>query len=739
MVRGSSGRPRISPAAYPSEALSSDFGYHPWVRECSESALQDRSGGQTPGSDLAIAGGRRPDLQGMRAVAVLAVFANHLFDWPSGGFVGVDVFFVLSGFFITGLLIRERAVTGTLSFQDFYVRRVKRIMPSAMLVLIATVIGSYVLLPAVRAKETLVDALYAAVFVSNFRFQAVGADYFQQGQPPSPLQHYWSLSIEEQFYFVWPAVLVLLFALTRSFRRSGNTWARQWALFGAMAVVVTASLAWAMFLSANDPNAAYFSTFTRVWELGVGALLAIAGPWLANIPNTIRPGLAYLGVAGVLGSLFLIDSTVQFPAPWAALPVMSTALVVASFHGTEVRGMFLLTNPIARYFGDTSYTLYLWHWPVIILLLSVIPKGPLFYGVALTVALGLTAVTYRFYENPIRKSDWLLDHPAPTGRKLPTLRPSQWALIGGVMAGLIVTSILSINYSEKISASQELSRAQGEGMQALDFTPLPKEVDPCFGAPAMLAEGCVMRNPDVPLQPSIDEFANDAAPIRAGCYRGPGPSRELASCTYGYTGADATRIALVGDSHAAQITPALFPLLDTNKWQLTTYIGTGCLLSLPSNDMCPADEIEGALLADPYDLVLVTSTRLSGNPSHYQNAWAPIVAAGSRIAVIADNPALSEDSYACLTRISFGGDRTGDCGTSRAEALAKPDPLIVAATLVPGTTVIDLTPYYCDDDRCPSVIGNVIVYRDTRGHLTTTFARTLAPALEDGIRQALGA
>ena len=344
----------------------------------------------------------------MRALAVAMVVADHLFDWPRGGFVGVDVFFVLSGFFITGLLTRKRTTDGSISFQNFYVRRVKRILPSALLVLTATVIGSYFLLPAVRAKETLVDALYAALFAANFRFEFTGADYFQRGQPPSPLQHYWSLSIEEQFYFVWPALIVLIFALTRGSRRAWKPSVRQWALFGSMACIVAASFGWAMFLSANDSNRAYFSSFTRVWELGVGALVAIAGPWLVRIPPSIRPALAYLGLAGVFASMFLIDSTVQFPAPWAALPVLATALVVASFHGAKVRGMFPLTNPVARYLGDTSYTLYLWHWPVIILLQSVMPKGLLFFGIALAVALGLTAVTFRFYENPIRESNWLL-------------------------------------------------------------------------------------------------------------------------------------------------------------------------------------------------------------------------------------------------------------------------------------------------------------------------------------------
>ncbi len=693
--------------------------------------------GKTSHRSRTIESARRPDLQGMRAVAVLAVFADHLFDWPPGGFVGVDVFFVLSGFFITGLLIRERTTRGKLSFQHFYVRRVKRILPSAVLVLIVTVIGSHLLFPATRAKETLLDALYAALFGANFRFQAVGADYFQRSQPPSPLQHYWSLSIEEQFYFVWPALLVLLFALTRRLRRRGNTWARQWGLTGAMAMIVTASFGWAMVLSADDPNSAYFSTLTRVWELGVGALLAIAGPWLANIPSAIRPGLAYLGLAGVLGSLFLIDSTVQFPAPWAALPVLSTALVVASFHGAEIRGMPALTNPVARYFGDTSYTLYLWHWPVIILLLTVIPKGPRFYAAALGLAMVLTAVTYHFYEDPIRKSDWLLDKAARKDRRLPALGRSSWGLIGAVMVVVIVLSILGIRHTGMTSGEQELSSAQDGQGQATDLTPSTEKVDPCFGAPAMLTPGCVLRDPNVPLKPSVDTFAHDAAE-QYKCYRGQDKGEELKTCTYGYMGDDATRIAFVGDSHAASLLPALFRVLGPNKWRLTTYMGCGW--QDPPRFDCPMDEIETKLLAHPYDLVLTTSIRSSGTaPADYQKAWAPIAAAGSRIGVIADVPATSDDTLACLTRVSLSDDRTGECGMPRTSALRASDPLIAAADLVPGATLIDLTPYFCTADRCPSVIGNVIVYRDLASHLTTTYAKTLAPAIEDGVRRALGA
>ena len=688
-----------------------------------------------------IHGARRPDLQGMRAVAVLAVFSNHLFDWPSGGFVGVDVFFVLSGFFITGLLVRERTTNRKLSFQNFYVRRVKRILPSAVLVIVATVVGAYVLFPAIRAKETLLDALYAAVFAANLRFEFVGADYFQQGQPPSPLQHYWSLSIEEQFYFVWPAVLVLLFALTRQLRRRGKAWPAQVALFAAMAVVVISSFGWAMILSVSDPNAAYFSTFTRIWELGVGALVAIAAPWLARLPSAIRPALAYLGLMGVLGSVFIINPSLHFPAPWAALPVVSTAIVVASFCGAEIRGMFLLDNPAARYLGDTSYTLYLWHWPVITLLFSVMAKGVSFYVVAIALTLGLTAVTYHFYEDPIRKSNWLIDKPASTDRRMSRLSPSVWAGVGGMAVVAILLSIIGIGYTDRLAATErELTSARGESAVSRDSR---AAADPCFGALAIMNSSCDLRDTDVPLKPSIDEFANDTPGLQnSDCYRTNGQNRN--PCDYGYMGQDAIRIALVGDSHAASLLPALWPILDSNKWRLTTYLGTDCYLANPALPECegPMKEANAKLLADPYDLVLVTNwAGWQVPPESYQRAWGPIIAAGSRLAVVADNPQTSEEAFACLTRVSLGRDRTGECGVSRGEAFPRADSLVSAAQSTPGATVIDLSSYYCTADRCPSVIGNVIVYRDFKAgnsHTTATFAATLAPAVEAEIRRMLG-
>ncbi|MCV7416426.1 acyltransferase [Mycolicibacterium litorale] len=694
----------------------------------------------------------------MRAFAVLAVFADHLFGWPAGGFVGVDVFFVLSGFFITGLLIRERTATGSLSFRNFYIRRARRILPSAVLVLVVTVIGSYALFPALRAKETLIDALYAAVFAANYRFETVGADYFQKDQPPSPVQHYWSLSIEEQFYFVWPLLLFGVFVITRRRARRGNRHIRQWGLFCAMSFVVSTSFGLALHMSSADANTAYFSSMTRVWELGTGALVAIAGPWFARMPLSIRPGLAYLGLAGAFASLFLIDESVQFPAPWAALPVLSTAVVIASFHGADARAVPLLTNPVARFVGDTSYTLYLWHWPIIILMLTVVPKGPLFYIVAVGLAFGLTTVTYLYYENPIRKSSWLADDPRGVHQGRLRISQSGWASIGVVLVVAIVLSILASNYSTKITNARE----EVEAASLVDkvgplapppllpaphagtsdriepiTTPLPG-TGPCFGATAMLDSQCALWDPGQPLQPSVETFTKDLG--SPTCWTGE--NSPLKSCTYGYDGDGATRIALVGDSHASRILVALAPYLESLRWRLTTYVGWGCVFKEPAGRACVTamEEARKQLTERRYDLIITTASRkFGGEPKEYANAWDDFVEAGSRIAVVADNPEVSEDSIECLTRPAFGSEQIGDCGTERAEAIARPDPLVAAAGLVPNTFVVDLTQYFCTEDRCPSVIGNVIVYRDIGSHVTATYFSTLAPALVDGLRRVIAA
>lgn len=296
----------------------------------------------------------RPDIQGLRAFAVIVVISDHLLRWPSGGFIGVDIFLVTSGFVITASLLREHDKTGHISFTGFCKRRIKRIMPASTLTLTATVIAAYFLFGPGRFLSTVSDSLWALFFSANWHFAAAGTDYFQAAGPVSPVQHFWSLSVEEQFYFVWPWLLLGIFALMAKAGRAGSS---KTVAGVCVFLVCAASFSWAMHESATAPTTAYFSTFTRTWELGVGALLAVLAPLALRIPSGIRPFLAWVGIAGMVASLFLISNSSVFPAPSGVLPVISAALfILAGTGASEHRGITPFTNPASRYLGDISYS-----------------------------------------------------------------------------------------------------------------------------------------------------------------------------------------------------------------------------------------------------------------------------------------------------------------------------------------------------------------------------------------------
>ena len=350
----------------------------------------------------------RLDIQGLRMVAVVLVIVDHLFGWPRGGFIGVDVFFVISGFLITGILFRDAEKLGRVSFLAFYRRRIRRIVPAATLTLTAICVAALVLFNISRATTTWWDSLWAFLFASNWRFALQGTNYFTADGPISPVRHFWSLSVEEQFYFVWPAIIaVIVFVVARKALSGG---ARRTIAGAIMAVLVGASFAWALVNTANDPAWSYYSTFTRAWELGFGALIAIFAANMAKIPNLVRPVISWLGLALILFGAFWITENIGFPGPWAIIPVAGSALVIIAGAGAETPVRFLLpiTNPVSVIIGDLSYSLYLWHWPVIIFLgVYTEPAGWQFYACALGLTTALATLAYYFVEQPILTSSWL--------------------------------------------------------------------------------------------------------------------------------------------------------------------------------------------------------------------------------------------------------------------------------------------------------------------------------------------
>ena len=377
-----------------------------------------------------------------------------------------------------------------------------------------------------------------------------------------------------------------------------------------------------------------------------------------------------------------------------------------------------------------------------------------FYVAALVLSIGLTALTYHYYEDPMRKSGWLTES---------RLNPGVWGVTAASMAVIVVASMYYIDSRERLA---QIKREIQQEAQHADTTAPPPHIGPvvedgpvveessadtiapltsplpgngpCFGAPAMLDAACMLRNPEEPLTPSVETFTTDRYPPGIGCWSYKHVM--FAACTKGYHGADATRVALVGDSHAAILLVALTPYLEVMKWQLTIYTGEGCEWKTPAQEECrdALTEMQRQMLADPYDIVVTMAYRRHAardDPARYADAWRPVADAGSRIAVIGDNPDIGGRTLACMTRVNFGG-QAGECDAPRRWALGIPDQLIAAAGMVPGATVIDLTQYFCGAEQCPVIIGDVIVYADANNP-TATYMRTLAPAIVDGIRQVI--
>lgn len=358
--------------------------------------------------------GFRPDVQGLRAVAVALVVLQHTFAWPLGGFLGVDVFYVISGFLITSLLLREIESTGTISMRGFYARRVRRILPAASVVLLAVTVAAAILWYVPRALQTALDALSAVLFVSNWHFIGVNVDYLAGAAATSPVQHFWSLSIEEQFYAIWPLLLLLLLGSFRGSRR---------ALTAAVVLLFAASLAWAAAHTATDPTAAYFDTFARAWELLAGALVALFGTAGPRVPRRVRSWVSGFGVALIVAASILVTPTLALPFPWVAPAVLGAVLVV--WARAEAGPRSLLGNRVSRWIGDISYSLYLWHLPVYVFAISIFGTTPLVAILSLVVMVGLAALSYRFVEQPfIRRAAMRPGSPAPAPLQPPDPAPT---------------------------------------------------------------------------------------------------------------------------------------------------------------------------------------------------------------------------------------------------------------------------------------------------------------------------
>jgi peptidoglycan/LPS O-acetylase OafA/YrhL len=664
----------------------------------------------------------RAEIQALRAVAVVAVVAFHF--WPgrlSGGYVGVDVFFVVSGYLITAHLLRDLRDHGRIDIPAFWARRIRRLLPASLLVLAVTTVGILLIAPRALWGQFLREVIASALYVENWVLALDSVDYLAAENTASPVQHYWSLSAEEQFYLLWPLVIAVA-ALAG--RRGG--WPRRY-VFGALAALTGLSLVYSIVFTIADPAPAYFATPTRVWEFGAGGLLAFVSRRRLDerLPRHAAAALSWSGFAMIAIAAVTYTSATPFPGFAALLPVGGTLAVLAAGlpRAAWAPSRLLALRPV-QFIGDVSYSIYLWHWPLLILLPLALgaPLTTIGKAGAIVACFGLAAITKRFVEDPGRR--W---------RPLANARPRRTLAAMAVgMALVVATPVAAIALHRAALAGQDA---------AIDAAVAGR----CTGAGALAPSRECPESTGASLLPDRASVYDDTQGAFA-CYDSS-PDSDLPDCSLGSTRPDALRVALVGDSHGAMLVPALTDQAGDANWHVDVFVSRGCVWS--QSDLANADNPcharnaamhERLTTGEPYDVVLLAARRSldvpQGEPyvafAQAGPQWDAVLARGTRIVAIADNPLVPPELVDCV--IAAPDDAAARaCAIPESAGYVWADGLADAARADPRIDLVDLREYFCRNGVCPMVIGDVIVYRD-RDHMTATYSRSLAPFLVDEIR-----
>jgi peptidoglycan/LPS O-acetylase OafA/YrhL len=691
--------------------------------------------------------GFRPDIEGLRAVAVVAVVLYHAgIPGTAGGFIGVDVFFVISGFLITGLLWREVSTSKTIALGPFYGARARRLLPAAATVAVVTALAAAAVLPPLQARSVFLDGIASALYVGNYRFAHQGTDYLN-AEAPSPFQHYWSLGVEEQFYLVWPVLIIGTAWLVGRLRRDATAKATPYAV--VLTLVAVASLTAAVLWTRVSPPWAFFSLPTRAWELAVGGLVALSIEQWRRLPRLPATVVGWGGLALIVLTCTQLGPATPYPGTAALLPVLGTALVIGGGCVTRSLGVGrLLCRPAMRAIGRVSYSWYLWHWPVLLLLPRLLgdPAGLATRLTATAVSAGLAVITFHLVENP--------------GRFAAALRRSAKAslVVAGVAtaatasACVLLLTVIPVPVGHGPAAAKATimalpAAAPNAGAQQTAVQQALAQVRDAVAAAAGLR--AVPSNLDPPLAQAP---ADKAAVFVNGCVRS---WRDIGQneCAAGDVGSP-TMVALIGDSHAAMWNPAFQQVAEQRHWRLETMAKVTCpIQDLPIDSPYLGREyteceqwrtqVLARVAAEHPRLVVLDMSRRYGSDfgfASYDPAWietlgrtvAQLRRTGATVLVLGPAPDPQSPVPTCL---SGHLDDATACAPSRSAAVN--DGGIAAeraATTGNGGHYADITDLFCTPERCPMIVGNTLVFRDDN-HVTTEYAQLLAPmlgALADG-------
>jgi peptidoglycan/LPS O-acetylase OafA/YrhL len=639
----------------------------------------------------------RPDIEGLRAIAILLVVACHCgVPWFAGGFIGVDVFFVLSGYLITGLLVAEIRRTSRIDLPRFYARRARRLLPALLLVLLVTLAAALVIQAPEELNFTGRAARATALYVSNIFFDVNASDYFAPDVETNPFLHTWSLGVEEQFYLIWP-LLVIAAARARQTPR---------ALLALMSAVAVVTLIFCVWSTAHHPTMAFYQLPARAWEFAFGGLLACAR--LPKLGAAVWTTVGWMGLATILATAYLLRDDAGFPGWVATIPALGTVAVLAAGGALPGRGAcILLDSRPMQYLGARSYSWYLWHWPFIVFSVVIAPAIPVTAKLVIgTASLGAAALTYRFLEQPVRHDPQLARRTA-----------FSLALAGSTALGTVVLALLVIRVGDRLASRPSIRPIVAAGTDIADMAReqcvslgQSTEARTCtFGDPASRTE-IVLFGDSHALQwfNALERLARESGwrlvtVIKPGCA-------------------------------ASDIQPLRRSAAVCEAWRakaLETIIARHPALVIAGSFTSRFGQAVGAQ-SDPglEQLTLGTHAMLE-----------QLTRAGLNVALLRDTPLPPFDVPTCLARPAvdrwLGG---GSCEFDRDAALSLRvfDAEKRAAAGMPGVYLLDLTDQICPAPLCPATLHDVIIYRD-RTHLTGTFAGSLAPAMRQRLTAVLPA
>lgn len=658
----------------------------------------------------------RPEIEGLRFFAVFLIVIYHVWLGRVSG--GVDVFLLISSFLMTAQFTRKIDRAERINLGKHWLHLLKRLLPIAVVVIAATVVMSWLLLPANRWPSIIAEGWASLFYFENWSLAANAVDYYASKDAASPFQHFWSLSIQGQVFLIWPLLFVAIAFLRRKFG-----WDHRKLMAGVFGTIFVVSLAFSIWETQTNQAFAYFDLRTRLWEFALGSLLALALPYL-NFGRTVRVVLGWVGIIAMIACGLVLQVDQQFPGYIALWPTLAAAFVIIAGDTSSRFGVdrLLSTKPLT-FMGGNSYGLYLWHWPILVIFLVWQDRDSAgwFTGTAIILAAVVLAVlSTRFIERPARKIKWV---------------ETVWYRSVPVVLGCVIIAAVPLVSWQGYVKSQVAEASKNSSAD-----------NP--GAAALIPGFELQGNPQAPIQPVASEISEQFAVLGSDCqgrWASDAPEISTVCRSHSATSTPEKSIVVIGDSHSQQWMPALQYAADENNWEIVSIIKAACPYSVntpQATEECNAFNQEATAYLEerkPNAVLMVGTAAKPSSPAEilqpgFAEATNSLLAQGIQVIAMRDNPRFTFNMAECVIT---NGTKAPNCNPPRSSLLAERSPFESVQNAPAGLFMLDMTDYICTEDVCPGVVGNMFVYIDDN-HLTKDYSATMGPVFTQRLLAATG-